>query len=183
VVLFGGLDASMRRLNDTWEWDGRRWTQVSASSPPARFHHVMVFDGARGTVLLFGGHDAVGKSGKSLGDLWEWDGVHWKAIDGPGPPARDHHAMGYDAARRMVVLFGGWSESAGFLGDTWEWDGRRWRQVALSGPSARGGKPGMVYDRRLHRIVLYGGWGAKESGPIGDLWTFDGKAWTRVHPG
>jgi hypothetical protein len=79
------------------------------------------------------------------------------------------------------VLFGGWSTQAGFLADTWEWDGLRWKRVDAFGPSARGGKPGMAYDSSGHRILLYGGWGAQENGPLSDMWAFDGEAWTAVH--
>jgi hypothetical protein len=36
VVLFGGYDDG-RYLNDTWTFDGTRWTRVTAAnSPPAR---------------------------------------------------------------------------------------------------------------------------------------------------
>ncbi len=34
TVLFGGNDASTE-LRDTWEWDGRYWTQVSDIGPSA----------------------------------------------------------------------------------------------------------------------------------------------------
>ena len=33
--------------------------------------------------------------------------------------------MAFDAARSVVVLFGGDSDSE-LLGDTWEWDGSQW---------------------------------------------------------
>src|SRR5262249_12382183 len=37
TVLFGGVDVNFNGLNDTWEWDGSTWTQLSpATSPPAR---------------------------------------------------------------------------------------------------------------------------------------------------
>ena len=33
-VLFGGIGSSEAALNDTWEYDGRRWISVPASGPP-----------------------------------------------------------------------------------------------------------------------------------------------------
>ena len=37
VVLFGGQDANLNALNDTWVWDGTNWTQKFPQTiPPAR---------------------------------------------------------------------------------------------------------------------------------------------------
>src|SRR5262249_14172263 len=55
-------------LADTWEWDGTDWTQrATASSPPARYGHVLAFDSARGRTVLFGS--------SSLTDTWEYGPV------------------------------------------------------------------------------------------------------------
>ena len=40
--------------------------------------------------------------------------------------------MAYDAAHKVVVLFGGNSVSLGDLNDTWIWDGTNWTNVAPS---------------------------------------------------
>ncbi|MDD4868814.1 MAG: hypothetical protein PHQ28_17415, partial [Mycobacterium sp.] len=42
----------------------------------------------------------------------------WELRATDGPSARGGHAMAYDSARGVVVLYGG-----DFLGETWEWDG------------------------------------------------------------
>ena len=59
AVLFGGQDAATPSgLQDTWEWDGARWTEVPlppAISPPPRSGHSMAFDAVRGRVVMFGG--------------------------------------------------------------------------------------------------------------------------------
>lgn len=34
VVLFGGWAGSY--LGDTWGWDGKKWTMVATTGPPAR---------------------------------------------------------------------------------------------------------------------------------------------------
>ena len=68
TVLFGGLDSATKRLADTWEYDGRNWTQIKQStSPSARQRHSMVYDSARQRVALFGGNTSV-----KLGDTWEY---------------------------------------------------------------------------------------------------------------
>ena len=58
--------------------------------------HQMVYDAARGRVVLFGGT----LSGPALADTWEWDGVSWTLVEpAVRPPARGGHAMAYDSVR------------------------------------------------------------------------------------
>jgi hypothetical protein len=130
TVLFGGssnTDVGLGvDLGDTWEWDGRAWTQLAEVGPLPRRRHAMVFEEGRGRVLLYGGErDEKTKNPEpgaqdfvqrvSLGDTWEWDGRHWTQISDTGPGPRVDHGMAYDKARARVVLCGG-----GKL-DTWEW--------------------------------------------------------------
>ena len=59
VVLFGGYEGILSQLDDTWEWDGRRWEEIepSGARPSARGGHTMAYDASRGRVVLFGGDD------------------------------------------------------------------------------------------------------------------------------
>jgi hypothetical protein len=69
--MFGGLVASTY-FNDTWEYDGVNWTQVTtASSPSARGSHVTAYDSVRGKVIIFGGHFYSGGH-NYLNDTWEY---------------------------------------------------------------------------------------------------------------
>lgn len=148
------------------------WHQVEVAGPPARHSHAMVYDSAREVVVLFGGLNG-GNSRDSIefGDTWEWDGMAWRQVGDTGPSPRMGHAMVYDSARGVTVLFGrGGSET-----DTWEWDGVTWTQVADTGPSARG-RHGMAYDSVRGVTVLFGGIPRE----LGDTWEWDGVAWTKV---
>ena len=59
LILFGGADAGSN-LNDTWNWDGTTWTQLTpANSPSIRGQAAMAFDAATGQLILFGGLMAV----------------------------------------------------------------------------------------------------------------------------
>ena len=80
--------------------------------------------------------------------------------EGPSPPNRRNHAMTYDSARGVTVLFGG--ETVVMDGETrvaissdetWEWDGETWteRTPDLAG-SARSGPHG--YDITRWRLML-----------------------------
>lgn len=178
VVLFGGnpMQAAIGELNDTWTFDGSRWTRVfTAHSPPARRAASMAYDAATQTVLLFGGHDA---AGDTLGDMWSWDGTDWTQLQPAHlPPARSYAAMSYDAAHQQLVLFGGASSSsATYLDDTWLYSAGDWTQVLLSPQPTGRAEAAMAYDARDSVTVLFGG--AGEQGSLNDTWTWDGSMWT-----
>jgi hypothetical protein len=180
IVGFGGYDqASRQPLGETWEWSSNgTWRQVSSSGPPARTNHFLTYDSRHGKTVLYGGNRASGPAeDRMLGDTWEWDGAQWlKVAESASIPKRDHHGMSYDQARGRVVLFGGWNGQ--YLGDTWEWDGAKWSAVNVTGPSPRGGIPSLAYDTHRKNVVLFGGWDA--TGPVADVWAFDGKSWRQL---
>ena len=58
TVLFGGSNPNFvpTYLDDTWVWDGSRWTAVDPRlTPPRRSGHAMAYDAARQRVVLFSG--------------------------------------------------------------------------------------------------------------------------------
>jgi len=178
VVLFGGMkngDAlnTYHFYNDTWEWDGEKWTDVTpAVSPPPRRSHALAYDKARGKVVLFGGYRA---GSGNLNDTWEWDGTTWTERNpATSPSGRFEHALTYDEKRGKVVLFGG--NGGNFLNDTWEWDGTNWtkREPASSPPSRA--SHALAYDSTRETVVLFGGatWGAS----LNDVWEWNGTTWT-----
>lgn len=128
MVLFGGLDTTGRKLADTWEWDRTRWTRVSTTGPSPRFGAGIAYDSKRGETILFGGVDS---TNQKLNDTWRWNGRTWRlAPTSLAPPGRSEGYLAFDAARSVIVMFGG--EGAAVvptLGDTWEWNGEHWRQV------------------------------------------------------
>jgi hypothetical protein len=172
VVLFGGNHGYpyTELLADTWEWDGNSWVErTPATSPPPLSGPCMVFDSARGRMVL------------PVDVVWEWDGNAWTHRPFTTPPARREHALAYDAARGRVVLFGGSGLKA--FADTWEWDGNSWTQrFPPTSPPARVAHA-MVYDSIRKRIVLFGGADTPrhlENGTettFADTWEWDGSTW------
>src|SRR2546423_1501894 len=100
--------------------------------PPAASQANVVYDEARGRVVVFGGESTAGLSGET----WTWNGTSWTLAARSGPPARTGSAAVYDSGRGRIVLFGGDTGTAR-LSDTWEWDGAAWTQASGSGPDAR----------------------------------------------
>jgi hypothetical protein len=176
VVLFGCSGADRNSLNETWEWDGRRWLKVSSAGPIARKWPAMAYDAKRGRVILFGGRVGLGSNSPSVADTWEWDGQTWRQLNVNGPSERDHHVMVYDRRRERIVLFGGWNGKE-VLGDTWEWDGARWLKVVAPGPVPRAAASA-VYDERRGVILLVGGRRLEQF--FNDTWYWDGLVWQQV---
>lgn len=189
-VLFGGADASEVR-NDTWAWSGntRRWSLVSDGGPPPRTFPAMAFDRERREFVLFGGNRVLFGEPHEwdtlLDDTWVLRGTTWiRRSPTRNPVARAEAAMAYDAARRRIVLFGGYSRTAQGrvrLGDTWEWDGEQWSLAATDGPAPRNGAA-MVFDPSCRCVVLSGGPPAFVDART---WHWDGRSWRvygSVHP-
>ena len=124
LVLFGGdvmASTQARQVNgETWEWDGREWTQVADMGPAPRMSCAMTYDTLRQRVVLFGGHNYLPPQDTYFDDTWEWDGTEWTQIADTGPSGRAWLPMVFDISRECLVLFGGYNNIADWLGDTWE---------------------------------------------------------------
>jgi len=55
VIVFGGTSGPPEGLNDTWAWNGKKWTQLKATQPTGLWIAPMVFDPSIHGLLLFGG--------------------------------------------------------------------------------------------------------------------------------
>jgi hypothetical protein len=142
----------------TWIWGGAFWRkQYPANSPPVLVSARMVYDSSRKAAVLFGGihYDTY----KVINDTYEWDGSTWTKMEPANkPPARFWHAMAYDSARKVTVMFGGSSggDDATF-NDTWEWDGTDWKEVELTDNPIARLHHAMAYDSARKKVVLFGG--------------------------
>jgi len=182
MVLFGGTGTpgdQFQDNQDTWEWDGFKWTEVAAGGgPAARNTPGMAYDGKRKKVVLFGGSITFVRP--ELNDTWEWDGTAWsQRFPVLAPSVRNEVGMVYDGAHARTVLFGGTDGISKDFGDTWTWDGTVWTHVTDTGPGARF-SVGMTYDSARHRTVLFGGLNTISGTTFGDTWEWDGVRWTQV---
>ena len=168
--LVGGLAAV------TATWDGGAWVPMLRG--PERWGFGGAYDAARRRFVLHGG---CGGRDETFGDTLEFDGAEWRQAATDGPGERGMHAMVFDTARNIVVLFGGIScgPDTHRFDDLWEWDGVQWRQVEPSGERPRG-RAGfaMAYDQLRREVVLFGGMDA-DNQPLGDTWLWNGGQWRR----
>ena len=118
-------------FTDTWEWDGSQWLQVADSAPTHCFRPPWRSTGGVSCFLAapscssFLAMAVWTHTFIPYGETWEWDGKLWVERRDFGPGARVDHAMSYDSARKVIVMFGGTGDASGNplqarFGDTWE---------------------------------------------------------------
>ncbi|HTT26461.1 MAG TPA: kelch repeat-containing protein, partial [Thermoplasmata archaeon] len=201
VLLFGGLGDPTSTdvpLNDTWEFAGGNWTELTpASAPSPRTGLGLVYDGADGNVLLFGGAPSPpdpASNGGGYTDTWSFQGGTWRNLTtlvGAAPPSAPLQPLSYDASDGYVVDFGAFpSSSAGpapplaltysFVGGTWT------NRTATAGvaPPARYGAA-VAEDSAFHAVLLFGGLfdpGSGGSTAFNDTWEFVNGSWLELFP-
>jgi hypothetical protein len=110
-------------INRIWVFDGNDWTLSPISTPSG--DAVMTDDPSTGRPLLVRSNSA---NNFAPGESWSWTGTSWQRLDVISPPMLAGSSVGYDAAGRQVVLFGGRDEYGNAISDTWVWNGRAWNK-------------------------------------------------------
>jgi hypothetical protein len=120
TLLFGGYDGRSV-YEDLWSWDGAAWTQLELDGPGARSHIGMAVspDG----LLVFGGATGTSTFTTLSDETWYLTDGAWQQPSGRAPSPRGLPALGYDPAREVMVLYGGFAADGEPLSDLWEWDG------------------------------------------------------------
>ena len=122
VVLFGGISDNWVTQN-TWTWDGSKWTQLNpAHQPPTLYRTTGAFDPQLQEVVVFGG----GSSAEDQNITWAWDGSDWTQLSpAKSPSAREGLGTIWDPANQRFLVFGGMDFTTGkFYGDTWTLTGK-----------------------------------------------------------
>ncbi len=151
--MFGGIsdDRQDEYPSSLWEWDGGKWTCLTAEGPPGRIDAHLAFDSIRKRLVLFGGRRiGPNRTQQHFVETWEWDGRAWTKYDAAGPGHRTHGAIAFDPDRRTIVINGGGDDARG-MADSWEWNGTRWREIPAHLPS---GSIGNALIRTTQDTVL-----------------------------
>jgi hypothetical protein len=158
TVLFGGrvmqaVSGGSIQFNadDTWEWDGQTWVEVSvAARPDARIFHGMAWDEVGNRVVLFGGSG--GPTGQ-LDDTWTYDGSSWTPLGSNVNPPHYYGRLTYDDVERRIVLVGG-EFGVEPAGRTWFLQGNVWSPLSSSMQPA--GDGAVAFDPLHRQVVFYG---------------------------
>jgi hypothetical protein len=183
TVLFGGDvsgSAADTWFNDTWEYDGTQWTQITIDGPvpPRRSNHAMCYNPVLYQVMMTGGENV----GGYLGDSWVYTPTspgHGIWTTGPGlpngilgVPGRSGHTMVFDEELGEIVLIGGAVQISGneyTRTEMMAYDGVNWEayprgdELQVLGFGYPNGQAGlarhmMAYDSDEQRWLLYQGW-------------------------
>ncbi|MCU0863664.1 MAG: hypothetical protein MUC36_07740 [Planctomycetes bacterium] len=149
------------------------WTLSSPTGAP-RALGGSAWDTARNRLVAFGGEQGTTQFNQTT----EWNGTAWAVVTtAQQPSVRRRPAMAYDAARGVVVLFGGGAGTSTFLNDTWTYNGTTWTQrFPLTSPSTRFGAA-MAYDAERQVIVMHGGF-VPSGQDSSETWEWNGTTWT-----
>ena len=115
LIMFGGALATgtnlatghpATRLDETWSWDGRKWSQLHPkASPPALFGARMITDpNTQRLLLVSGAGDSSGNALQQEG-MWEWDGSTWSHV-ADNPVQVPFAAAATDPVRNRAVISG-----------------------------------------------------------------------------
>lgn len=186
VVMFGGRAGSYV-FNDTWEYVGGQWTNITVSAGPApstRWSPGMAYDAADGYVVLFGGHSD--RPDRTFADTWEFVHGKWTNVTGTTggtPPQRMGEGMAYDATDGYVLMYGGWTHGNDILNDTWKFSDGKWTPLSPGRNPGPKWWAGMTFDSTDGYVVLFAGiincakkWWTTPP----DTWTYVGGVWTNV---
>lgn len=94
-------------------------------------------------------------------------------------PGRSGHAMAYDSARGLTILFGGIDTNGVILNDTWQFDVHGWKKLTPAHAPSPRYRHTLSYDASTGTIVLFGGRDANVS--LGDTWEWNGTDWIAIN--
>jgi hypothetical protein len=195
MVLFGGDPSGNGYSNDTWEYDGKAWTQKLITPPAAltaRYGSGMAYYPDVSKTVLFGGKD----KSSSLGDTYTYDGTAWTSLSPTGAPLpRRTPMMVYDSVKKKLLLFGGKGDtsqtpissggtvgsSTNYYNDTYYFDGVNWAVQTPSNAPLPRYQSGMTYDSSRSVAVVFGGT-RRDGNPSNDTWEWSSAnlTWTQI---
>ena len=176
LLAYGGWNGA-GVIDETWVFD-TAWHRLEIAGPPPRSAFGMAYDSGREVAVVAGGLWIEGQ----YADVWEFASGAWRAASGPYDNSSiDHLSLAFDPVRDQVVGFGGKNYKGQMLDRTFRTEGGALTRLADGGPVARHSSP-LAWDGASERLLLFGGkvYEGEEQLPLGDLWAWDGRAWTRL---
>jgi hypothetical protein len=178
LVVFGG---STGTGDETWIWNGSRWTVVSpATHPPALLGAAAAYDPALRMVMLFGGQLLA--SGNSNA-TWGWNGETWHELNaGIGGPPPGSGAMAWDGTLDEMVLVSPLSATSASKGQTWIWAKNAWIPRGVRTPFLANDLV-LDYDVSAHTLMAVSCCTAIQTSTgagMTQTWRWDGSRWQQL---
>jgi N-acetylneuraminic acid mutarotase len=183
VILFGGFGSDGHETDDTWKFDleTREWSDLApATTPLARYGHVMIYDESREQIIMTCGNTAT--QGHQQ-DTWAFNTTSntWTELATNGNPDRlKWPSMTYDTVNQKAILFGG-QIGDNPVSSTWIYDGsaNSWQRRYPDSPPGPRINTGLAFDSSNNLTILFGG-ADFEFSTYTDTWvySFDDNTWT-----
>lgn len=177
AVIFGG--SLLRDPNNftsfTNFFEDGRWLTVPESQTRPFARSLMVFeaDPLRDRIWMYGGLAETGDA-LFLTDFWGYRNGGWftGTAASSAPAVCDNPLGAFDIDRGKLVVLCNGNEVAEFDGATWKEFGKLDKMPTERRFAA------MVYDRKLKKTILFGGY--HNSNYRNDTWTWDGTKWAEL---
>jgi N-acetylneuraminic acid mutarotase len=158
--------------------------QKESNRPSPQIYHSLIYHTKAHSILFFGGQSEHGWIA-DLREIWAYDIVSntWEKVGvyDACPMKGSAQAPAYDSESDRVIVLN-------TEGETWayQYDKRLWeRRNPSRTPKTRAGHR-MVYDSESDRLILFGGFEAKDvNSPVyGETWAYDfnSDTWTLMEP-
>jgi ell wall binding domain 2 (CWB2) len=171
-LMYGGMadgaDGSVD-LNDTWNWTGANWQQLTPATSPPGGECQMTYDAARKMVVMLVEAPA-GAPDAGVMQTWIWNGGTWShaadvptAVPGAGGPVPisfdpdTQTDLAYVGETTCTQLGASHSSQCVQLDQLWSFDGSTWTQAQAANNPQTGAEFAAAYDAATHQFVISGG--------------------------
>ncbi|MFW9793857.1 MAG: kelch repeat-containing protein [Candidatus Thorarchaeota archaeon] len=177
VILFGGINGTFNRLNDTWTYDynANTWSMMNPDEgPSSRAGSVLVYDEASEVSILFGGHIGGDAYFGYRSDTWVYNSSEdaWTEMSPSYHPSRSLGMTAvFDSYANRIIMFGGQGYSPSY-NVTWSYDlsFNTWFEMNTPNAPPERFYHGLAFDSESNRTILFGGENWTSS--FNDTWAY-----------
>lgn len=168
LILVGGVCIDSNTTEDTYSWDGDKWTKLTVATTIDRaFGGAIAYDAARKILLQYGG--TIAFAGSRVGTYGFHDG-DWSVINdtlSPGP--RSLPVTFTFPQNNALYLYGGHDESQAYE-QLWVRANGQWSEVTGDNKPSLCDNPLGTFDSDRQRFIIVCA--------AGNVFEFDGTTWT-----
>ena len=181
LLLSGICPTTTDPFDQTWEWNGSKWTENEKAADPARIiGEAVSYDQRQMETVAFGGTSMFDSRPQS--SLFLYDGLTWKSKFGfnPTPTARSLGALKTDPSRNWVWLVSGLNEyGAAYQSDLWTYRGGQWFETPTKDAPSDCTAPLAAFDKDRNKFVAVCGSINSDEVTTHEL---DGTTWKKLDP-